>query len=116
MDGFDNLIFDMLGHGIMLTNNEIKVIMKVNKSLENLRILLEVIIEKVANEEGGSLSNGLGPLMKVGLPLMKNILGPLAKSVLKPLGLMAAASATDAATQRKIYGSGMTTLIISKEE
>ena len=37
----------------------------------------------------------LGPLLKTGLPLMKNVLKPLAKSVLIPLGLTAAASATD---------------------
>ena len=48
--------------------------------------------------------------------LMKNVLTPLAKSVLIPLGLTAAASATDAAIQKKIYGSGATELIISNEE
>ena len=47
---------------------------------------------------------------------MKNVLTPLAKSVLIPLGLTAAASATDAAIQKKIYGSGATELIISNEE
>ena len=47
---------------------------------------------------------------------MKNVLKPLAKSVLIPLGLTAAASATDAAIQKEIYGLGMTTLIISNEE
>ena len=42
---------------------------------------------------------------------------PLAKSVLIPLGLTAAASATDAGTHKKILGSGyMTTLIISNDE
>ena len=41
---------------------------------------------------------------------------PLAKSVLIPLGLTAAASATDAAIQKKTFESDMTTLIISKEE
>ena len=40
----------------------------------------------------------------------------LAKSVLIPLGLTAAASATDAAIHEKMFGSGMTTLIISNEE
>ena len=45
---------------------------------------------------------------------MKNTLKPLAKSVLIPLGLTvaASASATDAAIQKKNFGSGMTTLII----
>ena len=47
---------------------------------------------------------------------MKNLLKLLAKSVLLPLGLTVAASATDAAIQKKILGSGMTTLIISNIE
>ena len=47
---------------------------------------------------------------------MKNILKPLAKIVLIPLGLTAATSATDTVIQKKIFGSGMTTLTISNEE
>ena len=47
---------------------------------------------------------------------MKNVLKPLAKSVLIPLGSTAAASATDAAIQKKRFGSGMITLIISNKE
>ena len=58
----------------------------------------------------------LGLLLKPGLPLMKNILKPLAKSVLIPLGLTAVALATDAAIYKKMFGSGTTTLIISKKE
>ena len=54
------------------------------------------------------------PLQKTGLPLMKNLLKPLAKSVSIPWGLRA--SATDAAIQKKIFGSGMTTLLISNEQ
>ena len=50
------------------------------------------------------------------MPLIKSILKPLANIVLIPLGLTASASATDAAIQNKIFGSGMTTLIISNEE
>ena len=41
---------------------------------------------------------------------------PLAKNVLTPLGITAAASAIDAGIQRKIRGTGTTTLIISNEE
>ena len=41
--------------------------------------------------------------MSVGLPLMKNLVTPLSKSVLVPLGLTAAASATDAAIEEKIF-------------
>ena len=40
-------------------------------------------------------------LLKTNFPLMKNVPKTLAKSVLIPLGLTAAASATDAAIQRK---------------
>ena len=56
----------------------------------------------------------LGPLQKTGLPLMKNLLKPLAKSVSIPWGLTA--SVTDAAIQKKIFGSGMTTLLISNKQ
>ena len=49
-----------------------------------------------------------GPLMTVAVLLAKNILAPL--------GITAAASATDAGIQNKIHGSGTTTLIISNEE
>ena len=55
-------------------------------------------------------------MIGVGLPLMKTVLTPLAKSVLIPLGLTAAASATDASIQKKIYGSGITAVITSNEE
>ena len=44
---------------------------------------------------------------------MKNVLKPLAESVLIPLGLTTAASEPDI---RIHIGSGVTTLIISKEE
>ena len=47
---------------------------------------------------------------------MKTVLKSLAKSVLIPLGLTAAASGTDAAIHKKMFGSGNTILIISNEE
>ena len=47
---------------------------------------------------------------------MKNVLKPLAKSALIPLGLTAAASVTDAAVHKKMFGYGKTILIISNEE
>ena len=46
---------------------------------------------------------------------MKNVFKPITKSVLIPLGL-AAASAIDAAIHKKMFESGMRTLIISNEE
>ena len=65
----------------------------------------------------GFLDRLLGPLLKTGLPLIKNVIKPLAKSVLIPLGLTAAASAAHAAIYERILGSGnMTTLIISNDE
>ena len=41
---------------------------------------------------------------------------PLSKNVSAPLGITAAASAIDAEIQKKIRGSGTTTLIISKKK
>ena len=57
---------------------------------------------------GSLLSKLAGPLMKVAVPLAKNILAPL--------GITAAASAIDAGIQKKIHGSGTTTLIISNKK
>ena len=67
-------------------------------------------------QSGRFLGRLLGQWLKAGLPVTKNGLKLLAKSVLIPLGLTAAATATDAAIQKKVFGSGMTTLIISNEE
>ena len=47
---------------------------------------------------------------------MKNVFKPLGKSVLVLLELAAAASVRDPASHKKIFGSSMTTLIISNEE
>ena len=65
---------------------------------------------------GALLSKLPGPLMKVAVPLAKNILAPL--------GITAAASAIDAGIQKKMHGSGhlsdsvsqRTTLTIPNEE
>ena len=68
-------------------------------------------------QSGGFLGKLLCPLLKTGLPLIKNVVTPLAKSVLIPLGLTAAASAADAKIHKKILGSGgHTTLIISNKD
>ena len=63
----------------------------------------------------GFLGRFLGPLLKTGLPLIRNVLEPLTKSVLVPLGLTASTSATDTAVYRRMLGSGTTILIISNE-
>ena len=72
----------------------------------------------------GFLGSFLGPLLKTGLPLMKNLIKPLAKSVLISLGITPEVSAADAGVHKKILGSGHpldaashnTTLIISNDE
>ena len=46
---------------------------------------------------------------------MKNVIQPFSKSALIPLGLTAAASSTNAGINKKILGSGTTTLIISND-
>ena len=108
-------ITSITGSGKTLTNNETKDIMKVIKPLENKGILLKGTTRKITSQEGGFL-NFLKPLMTAGLLLMKNVLTSLANSVLIPLGLSAAASATDAAIQKKFFGSSKTALIISNKE
>ena len=44
------------------------------------------------------------------------VAAPLSKNILTPLGITAAVLAVDGAIQKKIHGSGTTTLIISNEE
>ena len=58
----------------------------------------------------------LGPLLKSGLPLIRNVFKTLAKSVLVPLGLTAAVSVVDAAIQKKSVRTGITIPIISNKE
>ena len=58
---------------------------------------------------GKLLSKLAGPLMKVAMPLAKNVLA------LAPLGLTAAMSAIDGSIQKKIHGSGIK-LIIEEED
>ena len=51
-------------------------------------------------QSGGLLGRLLGPLLKTGLPLTKNVIKLLAKGVLISLGLAAAASAADVGIHR----------------
>ena len=52
-------------------------------------------------QSGGFLGKLLGPLLKTGLPLIKNIIKTMPKSVLIPLGLTATASTADAGIHKK---------------
>ena len=63
-------------------------------------------IRKTSDQE---LLNFFGPLMRVSLLLMTNVLKLLVKIVLVPLGLTKATlTSTDAAIQKNIYGSATT--------
>ena len=63
-------------------------------------------------QSGGFLGNLLGTLAA---PLMKVAI-PLAKDLLVPLGISAAMSAIDGSIKKKMLGSGTTTLIILNDE
>ena len=52
-------------------------------------------------QSGGFLSRLLGPLLKTGLPLIKNVIKSSAKSVLITLWLTAAASVADGGIHKK---------------
>ena len=101
---------------MLLTNTQFSRLRKafVNNSSANIKFL-KIQLHKIG-QSGGFLDRLLGTLLKTGLPFIGNVLKPLPKSVLIPLGLTAAASATDAAIHKKRFGSGVTTLIISNEE
>ena len=103
-------------HKLLLTNTQVSKLCKAfaNGSSANIK-LSKTQLHKIG-QSGGFLGRLLGPLLKTGLPLIGNVLKPLAKSVLIPLGLTAAASATDADIHKTMFGSGNATLIISNEE
>ena len=60
-------------------------------------------------QSGEFLGRLLGPLLKTRLTLIGNVLKLLAESVLIPLGLTAAASATDAVIHKEMFASGTAT-------
>ena len=118
-------------HKFLLTNTKVSNFHKafVNNPSANIK-LSKTQLHKMGQSRG-FLGRFLGPLLKTGLPLMKNVVKSLAKSVLIPLGFTASASATDAAIHKEMFGSGRprmlasrpsdlaphtTTLIISNEE
>ena len=103
-------------HELLLTNTQVSRFRKsfANNSSANIK-LSKTQLHKIV-QSGACLGRLLRPLLKTGLPLIRNVFKPLAKSVLIPLRLTAVASASDAAIHEKIFGSGFTTLIISNEE
>ena len=103
-------------HKLLLINTQVLRLHNAfpNGSSANIK-LSKTQLHKIG-QSGGSLGRLLGPLLITGFPLRKNVLKPLDKSVLMPLGLTAAASATDAAIHKKMFGTSTTTLIISNTE
>ena len=104
-------------HELLLTNRQVSSIRKAfsNNSSPDIKFSKTQLSKMI--QSGGFLGKLLGPLLKTGLPLIKNVITPLAKSVSIPLGLTAAASAANAAIHKKILGSGnSTTLIITNKD
>ena len=89
-------------HKLSLTNTQVSKLHKAfaNNSSANIK-LSKTQLHKIRLSRR-FLGRLLGPLLKTGMPLMKNVLKPLAKSILIPLGLTAAA-ATDAAIHKKMF-------------
>ena len=93
-------------HELLLTNRQVTNLCKAFANyLPNDIKLSKIHISKMI-QSGEFLGRLLSPLLKTGLPLMKNVIKPLAKSVLIPLGLTTAASTVDAGIHKKILGSG----------
>ena len=93
-------------HQLLLTNRQVANIRKAFANNSSIDIKLSKTQLSKMIQSGGFLGRLLGPLLKTGLPLIKNVIKPLAKSVLIPLGLTVAASAADAGIHKKILGSG----------
>ena len=88
-------------HKLLLTNRQVANLCKAFANYLSLGIKLSKSPIPKMIQSGRFLGRLLGPLLKTGLPLMKNVIKPLAKSVLIPLGLTAAASAADAGIHKK---------------
>ena len=73
-----------------------------NNSSANIK-LSKTQLHKIG-QSGGFLNRLLEPLLKTGLPLIRNVLKILAKSIFITFGLTVASSATDAAIHKKMFG------------
>ena len=82
---------------ILLTDTQLSKLCKAFANGSSANIKLSKAQLNKTGQSGGFLGRLIGPLLKTGFPLIKNVFKPLAKSVLIPLGLTAAASLTDAA-------------------
>ena len=103
-------------HELLLTNRQVANLWKgfANNLSTDIKLSKTQLSKMIGS--GGFLGSLLNPLLKTGLPFMKNLIKPLAKSALIPLGLTTATSAADAEIHKKILGSVTATLIISNKE
>ena len=83
-------------HKFLLTNRQVLNLRKAFTNYLSTDIKLSKTQLSKMIQSGGFLGRLLGPLLKTGLPLIKNVIKPLSKSVLIPLGLTLAAAAADA--------------------
>ena len=99
-------------HELLLTDRQVANIRKAFSNNLSRDVKFSKIQLLKMSQSGGFLGNLLsklaGPLMKVAMPLAKNVLAPL--------GLTAAMSAIEGSIKKKMLGSGTTTLIISNDE
>ena len=110
--GVKNVNKNDLPHKLLLiTRQNTKLRNAVNNNMATDIKLSKAQMKKII-QSGGFLGKLLG---KLAGPLMK-VAMPLAKKVLVPLGLTAAMPAIDGSIQKKIHGSGVTTLIIANED
>ena len=86
---------------LLLTNRQVANLCKasVNHLLTDIKLSKTQLCKMIQSR--GFLGILLGPLLKSGLPSIKNVIKPLAKSILIPLELTAAASAADARIHKK---------------
>ena len=95
---------------LLLTNRQVANLREVFSNHKSTDIKLSKT--QLTKMQKGGFLRCLAPLLKSGLPLLKSVIKPLGM-----LGLTAAASATDAAINKKILGSGnLTTLVISNDD
>ena len=103
-------------HKLLLTKRQVINLRKAFENNSSTDIKLSKTQLSKMIQSGRFFGRLFGPLLKIGLPLMKNLIKPLAKKVLISLGLTATSSAADAGIDKKILGFETTALIISNNK
>ena len=92
-----------LPHELLLTTRQKTKVGNAFNNNASTDLKLSKVQISIIIQSGGFLGRLLRPLLKPGLPLIKNLIKPLAKSVLIPLGLTETASAADAGIHKKYW-------------